>query len=77
MPAIDSYSAILILLQQIANKCDVIEGKLTALVAASNGRFSDDAMDSDDDATQEWEGSAPGPKASSSQTASKSSSVSK
>lgn len=75
MPAIDSYSAILILLQSIANKCDVIEGKLSALVDASNGHSTDEDMDAE--GTQEWEGSEPAPKASFSQIGSKSSSASK
>lgn len=56
MPAIDSYQAILILLTQISNKCDVIDGKLVALLSSRNAAHSDeDSMDEDEAPTQEFD----------------------
>lgn len=59
MPAIDSYQAILILLTQISNKCDVIVEKLDALLSSRDGDSSaEDTMDEDEAPTQEFDDKA-------------------
>lgn len=52
MPAIDSYTAILVLLEKISKKCDVIEDALNALISRVDP--SNDS-DMDEDATQDAE----------------------